>query len=271
MKSVAGGNALMGMYLTSENTRLAVYYRYNNRTTPSDIDTAVAFFPFYNFNSGVIQNANANYIKRDYTGTQLLNGTGDAVADPIVYIQNTPGTYANIKIPGLMNFPNSVIHLAELQMESIYDPSDTLFYASSNIFLDVYDSSASQFKLVPHVFGYGGSGVLSNYEGFYSNRPASSPFYYKQDPTGNRVKQLRFNLTRYAQKIVSNYEKSYMMRLYAPALVNLPLGDPNPIVTDKFSIPQSSFRGVTGIGRIRIGGGNNPTQKMKLRIVYSKL
>jgi hypothetical protein len=26
-----------------------------------------------------------------------------------------------------------------------------------------------------------------------------------------------------------------------------------------------------GRGRIRIGGGNHPTQKMKLRIIYSKL
>ncbi len=271
VKSIAGGNALMAMYLTSANTRLAVYYRYNDPTTPSKIDTSVAYFSFYNYSSGAVANANANYIKRDYNGSQIGSGFGDAIKDPIVYIQNTPGTYANVKIPGLVGFPNSVIHLAELQMESIYNSTDTLFYASPNVFLDVYDSTSSSFKLIPHIFGYGGIGILTNYDGFYSNRSASNPFYYKMDPLGNKVKQIRFNLTRYAQKLVSNNEKSYPMRLYAPSAVNLPLGDPIPVVTTTFAIPQSSFLGVTGIGRIRLGGGNHPTQKMKLRVVYSKL
>lgn len=265
LQSVGGGNTLIGTYLNSATTQLVVYYRYNNVTTPTDIDTAFAAFSFYNG-----ENAIANYINRDYSGTQVLTGSGDLVQDPVVYIQNTPGTYANIKIPGLKNFPNSIIHLAELQMESIYDVSDTIFYAPPNVFLDVYDSTAEKFKLVPYVFGYGGTS-LSGYENFYSTRNLNQIYYGALDPFGNKVRQLRFNITRYAQHVVSDKIPYYMMRVYAPAATGLPLGDLSPVVTTNFAIPQSNFYGIAGIGRVRFGGGNHPTQKMKLRIVYSKL
>src|SRR5690606_8538875 len=110
LQSTGGGNALMGVYLNDATTKLVVYYRYNNVTTPTDIDTSYATFSFYNG-----ANASANYIKRDYTGTQIAASANDLVQDPIVYIQNTPGTYTNIRVPGLAGLSNSVIHLAELQ------------------------------------------------------------------------------------------------------------------------------------------------------------
>lgn len=265
LQSVSGGNALISMYLNNATTQMVVYYRYNNVSTPSDIDTASAAFTFYNG-----ENAIANYISRDYNGTQVLTGSGDLVQDPVVYIQNTPGTYANIKIPGLKSFPNGIIHLAELRMESIYDVSDTVFYAPPNVFLDVYDSTAEKFKLVPYAFGYGGT-TLSGYEGFYSARSSAQTYYSTLDPLGNKVLQWRFNVTRYAQHLVSGKIPYYMMRVYAPAGTGLPLGDLTPFVTSNFAIPQSNFYGIGGIGRARIGGGSHPNQKMKLRIVYSKL
>ncbi len=274
IESIGGGNALMGVGLTSANTRLEVYYRYNNATTPDDIDTTVTTYTF--LGSSSYANANANYINRDYSGTQVLNGAGDQAEDPIVYIQNNPGTYTHIKVP-LNGFPNSVVHLAELQMESIYDPSDSLFYSWPNIFLDVYDSSATKYKLTPYLFGASGSALtgysLIGMETFYSNTNLLQPFYFKEDPSGNRVRQLRFNLTRYVQQIASYNQPVYLMRLYAPTTVSLPLGDPTTSTTDdiRFTIPTTSARGVPGVGRIRFGGGNHPTQKMKLRVVYSRL
>ncbi|GAB3028373.1 hypothetical protein GCM10027051_36880 [Niabella terrae] len=267
------GNCLLGMYLTSStaSAKLAVYYRYNNTDTPSDIDTAVAEFNFANS-----ANANANYIARDYNGTQVTLGADDNIPDEVVYLQNTPGTFANIKIPGLSGLSNSIIHLAELQMENIYDPSDSAFYVPGNVFLDVYDSTAGAYKLVPYAFGVttgSSSYILSNYEAFYSVQNSSYPYtyYFKNDPLGNRVKQWRFNITKYTQHIVSDDMPVYGMRLYAPAAVLLPLGDLNPYYTSRLSIPQNSFFGVAGVGRVRIGGGNHPTQKMKLRVVYSRL
>lgn len=268
VESVAGGNALMGLNLASAQTRLELYYRYDNPTTAGDMDTAVVSYTF--LGSSGYTNANANYISRNYSGTQVTTGAGDWMQDPIVYIQNNPGTYSYVKIPGLAKMPNSVIHVAELQMESIYDASDSVFYSWPNVFLDIYDSSAAKFKLVPNVFGAipsQGGYVLGGMEEFYSRANLLRLFYFKNDPAGNRVRQLRFNLTRYAQKIVSNGQPAYLMRLYAPTYVLLSLGD-----TERFAIPSTAeVRGVPAIGRIRFGGGNHPTQKMKLRIVYSRL
>ncbi|MCH5719757.1 hypothetical protein [Niabella hibiscisoli] len=75
------------------------------------------------------------------------------------------------------------------------------------------------------------------------------------------------------QNVVADKIPAYSMRMYAPAATTLPLGDLAPLIPNNLRIPstQSSFYGLAGIGRARIGGGNHPTQKMKLRIVYSKL
>ncbi len=277
IRSVSGGKTLLGFPLidasnsSNDFAYVALYYRYVNPNDKNDMDTTVVNYPFYNYRRNILKNANANYIHRDYGGTQVTAGAGDEVEDPVVYIQNNPGTYTKIKVPGLANLKNCVVHLAELKMEGIYDPSDTLFFPSPNVFLDVYDPKAGEYKLMPYDLGYGGTNIVSNYKGFYSGGSPNYPYYYKFDPFKNQVKELRFNMTRYVQHIVSNNMSIYDMRLYAPSAVSLKLGDEDPVVTNKFSIPQSYFLGFPGFGRYRIGGGNHPTQKMKLRIVYSKL
>lgn len=274
LESIAGGNAVM--LFDNEKMDLKVYYRFENKTTAGDMDTAMATFSFYN----VSRNGVANNITRDYNGTQVLTGAGDAIADQLLYIQNTPGTFANIKIPGLASLPGMVVHMAELDMESIYNPSDTVFMAPTNMFLDVYDSVNKKYTLVPNVFlptsSANGGYDIGNLPGFYNSKSANQTFFYKKDQTGNLVKQWRFNLTGYVQHIVGSYENklpvkdtAYLMRLYAPAGVFLPGGDAIMRSVGPYRFPQSTF-GLTTLGRVRIGGGNHPTQKMKLRIVYSK-
>nr|WP_262909529.1 DUF4270 domain-containing protein [Niabella pedocola] len=271
LQSVGGGNALLGFALAdTANTRITVYYRFEKTDTPGDIDTAVAVLNFAN------QSAAANYIGRDYNGTQIISATSDDIADNILYIQNTPGSYANLKIPGLKTFPKYIIHLAELQMESIYDVSDTVFNAPGNMFLDVYDSTKSKYKLMPYAFQINTSGGLSGYDPFFSARTQGQTYYYKKDPlSNNSVKQWRFNLTPYVQKLVTGAVPLYTMRLYAPAYSRLSLGDPGisaDLEAIKFVIPPAAATSaIPAVGRVRIGGGQHPTQKMKLRIVYSKL
>ncbi|MCF3107969.1 DUF4270 domain-containing protein [Niabella sp. CC-SYL272] len=270
LQSVNGGNALLGFVLADTNTRVSVYYRFEKTDAPGDIDTAVAVLNLAN------QSAAANYIGRDYNGTQIISATSDDIQDNILYIQNTPGSYANLKIPGLKTFPKSIIHLAELQMESIYDASDTVFNAPGNMFLDVYDSTASKYKLLPYAFQINSSGGLSGYDAFFSARTQGQTYYYKKDPlSNNSIKQWRFNLTPYVQRLLTGAVPLYTMRLYAPAYSRLSLGDPG-ISADlgavKFVIPPAAATSaIPGVGRVRIGGGQHPTQKMKLRIVYSKL
>src|SRR5690606_32171378 len=139
--------------------------------------------------------------------------------------------------------------LAELQMQTIYDVSDTLFYAPPNVFLDVYDSASAKFKLVPSIFGITqsstGGYLLTGMEKFYTSGSLNQTFFNVNDPFGNRVHQWRFNLTRYIQNVVSDRITAYNMRLYAPAATSLPLGDLNPVVADNIAVPnpQSDFFG----------------------------
>ncbi|MBZ4191159.1 DUF4270 domain-containing protein [Niabella beijingensis] len=283
LESAGAGNGLLG--LTLNNAQLQVYYRYENKTTAGDIDTSTSIFNFVSQTTVGNANASANNIVRDYNGTEIQTTSGDETEDAFVYIDNTPGTFATLKIPGLATFPRSVIHLAELQMESVYDVSDSMFGAPRNVFLDVMDTATKQFKMVPYVFGitYSGGYAITNFPSFYSvnNANTDQTYYFKKDPSQNIVRQWRFNLTSYVQslenigwdgKTVNKVVPLYNFRLYAPAGVWLPLGDRDAITgTSLFRVPQSStFFGLAGVGRARIAGGNNSSQKMKLRIVYSK-
>ncbi|MGJ7033677.1 DUF4270 family protein [Niabella hirudinis] len=279
LEAAGAGNTLLGLSL--KDAQLQVYYRYENKTTAGDMDTATSFFNFEKASSVTLtgnENGSANYIARDFSGTQIEATSGDAVADRLVYIDNTPGTYATLKIPGLATFPNSVIHLAELQMESVFDNSDTTFTSPENMFLDVLDTTDQKYKLVPYVFGltYSGGYSITNFPAFYSVNSTGNGghnYYFKRDPQGHLVRQWRFNITGYAQKIALEKVPLFNFRLYAPAAVGLPLGDRNPVTGDsKFTVPQSGdLLGKPAVGRVRLGGGDHPSQKMKLRIVYSKL
>lgn len=265
LKSTSGGNAIMGFNLNDTSTRLAVYYKYDNATTAGDLDTAVANF----YLAGRV--ATANYIGRDYAGTQVASTANDNVKDPLVYIQNTPGTSATIKVPGINAFSNSIIHLAELQMEEVFDAQDSLFYAAP-LFLDMTDSSGGgSFKTIPlsiensfltiassaySIYAIGSSGYLS-----FGSRP-----FYKKDPYNNLIKQWKFNVTRFVQGKVKNIFPSGDFRLYTTP--NLIINNGNPNSPGKILVQSAS---AYGRGRVRLGGGNHTAQKMKLRIVYSKL
>lgn len=269
------GNTILGFTLGG-STALSVYYRYDNATTAGDLDTTSANFVF-----SLAKSASANHITRDYAGTQVAATANDDIADPLVYIQNTPGTYANIKIPGLKGLKNSVIHLAQLQMEQVYDNQDTVFYAAP-LFMDMYDSAAAKYKTIPlsiensYLSAYDLSGSLlqisnSGYLAFGGLR-----VFYKRDPSANLVKEWQFNMTRYVQYLVKGTFTTGHFRLYTTPYMKIENGNPNSastqvLVQTAIASSSSSVTSAPAKGRVRLGGGDHPTQKMKLRVVYSKL
>lgn len=251
----SSGNGIMG--LSARGATMTIYYRYSDIQLQSKDTTAT--FVFHNDSS-----AYANYVGRDYSGTQIATTASDNVEDQIVYIQNTPGTYATLKIPALANMGNRIVHLAQLQIESVHDQSDTIFRAPSVMFMDVYDAAANKYAFVPYSFNFSQSGEpgLDNF-GSYA--------IYNKDEAGNSIRQWRFNLTRYVQNIVNNRIKNNELRLYAAPLVSLNFWSP---ATNSY---QENVQGNVNLGmnavfgRVRLGGGTHPTQKMKMRIVYSKI
>lgn len=255
------GNAVLGVM--ASNASMRVYYRYADVT--SGVKDTTATFGFM-----IPTSAYANYIGRDYSGTQLQATSGDNTADQILYLQNMPGSYALLKIPALAGMSNRIIHLAQLQAESIYDPSDTSFYAP-NLFIDPFTNRNGQNFNLPYVFS---DYILQNPAGITPTALAlfGSIYDYKKDASNNLIKYWRFNVTRFVQNVVNRKIPSYDLRLYAKPYVlmrdtvryegTLLNRDSVPII-----IPQSRRIGydkqvvAPGIGRVRLGGGTHPTQK----------
>ncbi|HMR92909.1 MAG TPA: DUF4270 domain-containing protein [Chitinophagaceae bacterium] len=257
-----GGNALMGFNLSGANTKLAIYYKDDNGDKPvADWDTAVAYFAFNSSTS-----AAANYVERDHNGSALAASVGGTTPDDVVYIQNTPGSFAWIKIPGLAGLSNRVVHRAELIMEQIYDVQDSIFPPGA-LYLDAYDAAESKYVTVPY-------DLLSDFSGnFDLTGFGVSPFNSK-DPGGNSIKTWRFNISRYVQNIVNDRVPVYDLRLFAPFYV------------DETYMPSAAATGTLqrvyvntfiGKGRVRLHGGGDGSQpspnpqRMRLRIVYSKI
>ena len=260
LESVSG-NAIMGFDLTGANTKLAIYYKDDNGDSPVEKwDTTVAYFPF---SPGF--SYSANFMERDYSGTAVADAAGGAEPDDVIYIQNTPGTFATIKIPGLPNLSNRIVHRAELIMEQLYDPnrSDSVF-PPAKLYLDAYDSSVPAFRAIPYDLSIDGSGN-TNLNSFGVN-PLDT-----KDASGNNIKSWRFNITRYVQHVVNDTEPAYDLRLSAPFYYR-ELYRPGAAGSTS-TVARIFVNDAIGNGRVMLRGGTiaNGAQKMRLRIVYSKI
>jgi hypothetical protein len=252
------GNALMGFDLKGDNTKLAIYYRDDNGDALVE-DTLVAYF---SFNEGF--SASANYITRDYAGSPLAAAIGGAGSDDMVYIQSTPGTFATIKIPGLAGLNNRVVHRAELIMEQAYDISDSTFPPPDYLYLDAYDPTESKYRTIPYDFNFDVSG-RPNLPGL----GAISLRYYNQ--LNNPINVWRFNLSRYVQNVVNGKEPVYDLRLFAPIYF---YNQYKASSTSTSTTVPVIINPAIATGRVRLYGNdgtNNNPQRMRLRIVYSKI
>lgn len=254
------GSGLFYVSLTDNTTRLEVHYVKRNKAV---IDTSFSSFYLTNGNTNVVNSAHANFVQRDSTGSELKdNRQGDAL-----YIQTTPGTYANLSIPGLANRKNAIIHRAEIFVEQIpsLDPPtaaiDDYLIPPAYLYLDLIDSANKGFKPIyldlnpssiydpdNSITYFPAAGIDYNYFGGYQ---------HYADSNGKKVYYFTFNITRYVQRMATNGEYNYNFRLYAP-------------VDLYYRGYKTSFTNSLAYGRIKIGNGIN-RGKMRLRIVYSKI
>lgn len=258
VRSVSSGNALLSFGLSENiNTKLAFYYRMPKKSGTLD-SVNVSYFTFYS------ECQSANYIRRDYSGTPVAAAAGQVVESPLAYIQKTPGTFVNIKIPDLPAISNRIVHRAELIVEEVYDPSDALFSPPATMYLDAFDpsiSTAIKYRTIPYSLD------LSANTGSFDFTTFGTTPVNASDPFGNSIKVWKFNLSRYVQHIVNRTQNSYDLRLYAPLTVQ---GKTKSGGID-FDISGVYVANTIANGRVRVGGGNHPTQRMRLRIIYSKL
>jgi hypothetical protein len=113
----SNNNVLLKLNMTDTNTRLALYYRTNYTPLGSigKVDTTVAKFRFR-----LSANGDANFVKRDRSGSELLKHIGKT-NDSLVYVQASPGSAVKIKIPAVKTLANKLIHRAELIAEQVPD------------------------------------------------------------------------------------------------------------------------------------------------------
>ncbi|HWR33221.1 MAG TPA: DUF4270 family protein, partial [Chitinophagaceae bacterium] len=255
LRSEGAGNAIMGFDFGSSNTKLAIYYNYP-KVGGGGRDTSVYYFFFTSLSAA------AQYVKRDYTGTPLQASLGGATQDPVVYLQSSPGTFATVKIPDLATLNNRLIHRAELIVEQLYDVNDSTFYAPELLYLDASDPSITsnyKYRTIPYDLAYTPSG--------FDFRTLGCLPLNEKDAFGNPIKVWRFNISRYVQHVLTRTQSLYDLRLSAPFTLNESFGIPpgTDAVYPLFVNPSIAK------GRIRVGGGNHPLQRMRLRLIYSKL
>lgn len=266
------GNALIRVNLLDTNSKMALYYHYTDST--GKVDTSVRYF-----RSGTFNGASSNYIVRNRALPapigQYYPPNSDA-QDSMIYIQAGPGTYATIKIPGLATLPNMIIHRAELMMEEVPDVltnSDTL-YNAPNLFLLAksdstfwfnipgFDNPVNIYSPTSDAIFSSTSGILLNYFDF-----GGIPRDVVDPLTGKTKANYNFTLTRYVQGIVTNHNPIYTLILYAPFNETIRISEQSPVYRSISATPLS----YPGVGRVRLGGGNNTTYKMKLHIVYTQI
>ncbi|MBC7873002.1 MAG: DUF4270 family protein, partial [Ferruginibacter sp.] len=187
--------------------------------------------------------------------------------DPIIYIQGSPGTFANIKIPALAGLPNRVIHRAELIVEQLYDITDSTLKPPDYMYLDAADptiTSNYKFRTIPYDVSFNSAGGLNLVD--FGSVPVRTI-----DPLGRPTRSWKFNISRYVQNVLTGTQKLYDLRLSAPFSINEKYGiPPGQDITTGIIVNPSIVK-----GRVRLSGNTGPLdlnpRRIRLRLVYSKL
>lgn len=272
--TATSGNALVYFNLKDFQTRLEVHFR---RKFGSGPDTTVGYF-FYNDQPLSSTNPDrgqvANNIVRNRNG--LPSGTQE------IFLQTTPGTYANLVIPGLTGYTNRIVHRAEINVEQIPDNPlfDTMFRAPNYLYLDLIDSTTGSPKWKPIYYDLNPSAFYD--PDFRSGLPffpagGNVDFGYfggflRKKTEGAQVRYYySFNITRYIQQIATKGIPNYPLRMFAPQSFSYPQYlDPGSTTFIGNFIPYNNS---IAFGRVKVGGGQHPNQayRMRLRVIYSNI
>lgn len=222
---------------------------------------------YHNSINNVKDTATARYVHNAYSqANSIIRTPGGAYSANIdkptaqsFYIQSSPsGSYVSISIPNFQNFPNKVIHRAELIANPITDPSNVYFPVPNLLYLD-------------HKGPYGGTAIDTAYF-FEKDIPTTTSGTFDFASFGGTVKSdgaYHFNITRYIQGIVTRKDRNDSLRLYAPIRAY----DFAPSSGLLLAYPYNNILNYPAKGRVVIAGSQYPdaTKRLRLRIVYSNL
>ena len=258
-------NVLVKINLLDTNSKLALYYNTNSTalTETYTRDTAVVNFKF-----SIYSNGDVNFIQRNRTGSESVKHIGKT-NDSLVYVQTSPGTMVKVKIPGLKNFANKIIHRAELLAEQVPTAGATSleaqFLPPRYLFLGVYDTTTKSIRNVPNDFT--GTTNASSFTQF------GGRLIYKSINGYDNVASYNFNVSRYVQGVISRTDSLFDFRIIAPVNDSISLVPPYPY--NKQAPTQDYLTTAIGnqaaSGRVVLGGGSRSKFRMRLHIYYSDL
>ncbi len=258
----SNNNVLVVINLLDTNTKLGLYYTTNSSTTVGARDTVVDYFKFTTYD-----NAYANFIKRNRSGSEVAKHYGIA-KDSLVYVQTSPGTMVKIKVPGLKNFANKIIHRAELIAEQVptSNPSsfESKWIAPEYLFLGAYDSATKSIRNVPN--DYQGTVNSAQFARF------GGRVIYKTLLGFDNVATYNFNISRYMQGVVSRKDSIFDLRIMAPVNDSIKYVPPYPYnLSAGVDYISRAVANQAAIGRVRLGGGSHSKFRMRLHVYYSDL
>jgi len=258
-------NVLVKINLLDTNSKLALYYNTNSTalTETYTRDTAVVNFKF-----SIYSNGDVNFIQRNRTGSESVKHIGKT-NDSLVYVQTSPGTMVKVKIPGLKNFANKIIHRAELLAEQVPTVGATSleaqFLPPRYLFLGVYDTTTKSIRNVPNDFT--GTTNASSFTQF------GGRLIYQSINGYDNVASYNFNVSRYVQGVISRTDSLFDFRIIAPVNDSISLVPPYPY--NKQAPTQDYLTTAIGnqaaSGRVVLGGGSRSKFRMRLHIYYSDL
>ncbi len=230
--------------ITNAATQIVFYMRIKNG---GKIDTTTRTFAYTGYTANLVGRTPAhNYL------TYLNNGANNN--DDLLYVQSSPGSYIQVKIPGLENMSNRVIHRAELAFQQVPSALDNIYTPPALLFIDGINATGDSTFTLRNDFQYTGTGVgyeVGTIRGDYSNN------------------KYIFNLSRYVQSIITKKLPSRTLRVYAPFVTDPYFESPTGA---KSILPTLLFiNEPIARGRVVLAGGSHPTQKVRLRIIYSKI
>lgn len=253
---IFGGNAINYFDLGNTGTRLSFYLR---SSAGSVKDTSVIDFPFTTYSG------EANSVIRERGTSEITNHLAyRETGDSLIYIQTVPGSYAEIKIPGLTGLSNRVIHRAELIVDQVYSPAPSNAYLTTPnyLYLDTQDTSTNG-RYIPIPCDFTTINQQPDFTYFGGLKKLVD------DGNGRQVSQYVFNISRYVQSIVTKGNNNAILRLQAPYnITNLTsyIDRCNQLISP-FNFPLNNI----AQGGVKLNGTNNTTTRMRLHIVYSTL
>ncbi|MEO6718937.1 MAG: DUF4270 family protein [Ferruginibacter sp.] len=259
--SVGGVGGLFQVSLTDPLTRLEFHY---TRKNGAPLDTSYSSFTFsVGSTAQVGMGAQANLIKRDNSGSEFPNSPS---ADAL-YVQSTPGSSVYLNIPELTNYPNRIIHRAEIIMEQI--PGDPTIEKSltppSFLYVDIVDTPATTLKFKPVYYDLSPNSFYNpdDINTFFPSGGIDHIYYggflrTTTDGFGTRA-YYTFNLTRYVQNLITKDNSiNYKLRVSAPYKLN-------------YYNLNLLYSNNLAAGRVKLANNNHSGYKLRMRIVYSNL